>query len=393
MMPRFALALALLLAILPARAAQPEGERPDLTAIARDLTQKGDALLAAYDPTAGRITADAVSDLYFDVFEGSGMEQAIGLASPARKTELEALFGEIIGKSGQGRPRAEIDGSWTQLKLGLIEIAAHPPETVSPYSVFLQSLLILLREGFEALLVVTALVAWLRRSGQSERIAVIWHGVGLAVLCSLAAAWGLDRVLHLSGADQEIMEGLILIAAALVLFHVSFWLLSKREAAAWQAYIHQQVDRAAGGGHLWTLGLAAFLAVFREGAETVLFYQALSLSAPGQGPALLTGLAAGLVALIGLFLIMRSVSLRLPLGLFFGATAALLFGLAVSFAGQGVLELQEGRWLPITPLDGVPRIGWLGLFPTAEGVTAQAILVVPMLAALGWSALRRRTGR
>jgi len=183
---------------------------------------------------------------------------------------------------------------------------------------------------------------------------------------------------------------IVLLAAAAVLFHVSFWLLSKREAAAWTAYVKGQVESAARSGRAWALGLAAFLAVFREGAETVLFYQALALSTPGQGPAMAGGFVVALLALVLLFLAMRHLSLKLPLGLFFGATAGLLFVLAVSFAGKGVLELQEGRWLPITPLDGWPKLEWLGLFPTAEGMAAQALLVMPMLAALTWHVARRK---
>ncbi|MBF0324121.1 MAG: FTR1 family protein [Alphaproteobacteria bacterium] len=358
MMRRLIWLALLVLTAFPVRAADT-----DLAAAARTLAARGDQLIAAYDPTHGRATGDAFSDLYFDVFEESGLEQAIGVCSASDKTALEALFGEIIGLAGQGRPPAELQTRWNNLKalLETATIAALEPPT-GPFQAFLQSLLILLREGIEAMLVVTALVA----------------------------AWLFDRVIHLSGAGQEVLEGAILLISALVLFHVSFWLLSKREAATWQAYVQGQVAGAAQSGRMWTLGLAAFLAVFREGAETVLFYQALAQSSPGQGPALVGGFVVAAIALAVLYLAMRHLSLRLPLGLFFTATAGLLFVLAVSFAGKGVLELQEGRWLPITPLDGWPRLEWLGLFPTAEGLAAQALLLAPMLAALAWHAARRK---
>ncbi|OAN59551.1 FTR1 family iron permease [Magnetospirillum moscoviense] len=386
MMRRLIWLALLVLTAFPVRAADT-----DLAAAARTLAARGDQLIAAYDPTHGRATGDAFSDLYFDVFEESGLEQAIGVCSASDKTALEALFGEIIGLAGQGRPVPELQTKWSTLKalLEAATIAALEPPT-GPFQAFLQSLLILLREGIEAMLVVTALVAWLRRSGQGDKVSVIWMGVGLAMVFSLVAAWLFDRVIHLSDAGQEVLEGVILLVAALVLFHVSFWLLSKREAAAWQAYVQGQVAGAAQSGRMWTLGLAAFLAVFREGAETVLFYQALALSSPGQGPALVGGFVVAAIALAVLYLAMRHLSLRLPLGLFFTATAGLLFVLAVSFAGKGVLELQEGRWLPITPLDGWPRLEWLGLFPTAEGLAAQALLLAPMLAALAWHAARRK---
>lgn len=388
MIRRLLLALGLILAALPALAA--EGSSVDMQAVAHELAGKGDALIATYDPANGATVGDGFSELYFDVFEASGMEQAIGATSPDIKTELETLFGQIIGKAGQGRPKAEIESAWHTLRARLQVVAAEHEAGSGPVAAFVQSFLILLREGFEAMLVITALVAYLRRSDQGDKVKVVWQGAGWALAASFAAAWLLTRVLTITGRGQETLEGVVMLVAALVLFYVSFWLLSKRETANWQAYVRAQVDAAASGGRVWALGLAAFLAVFREGAETVLFYQALMLSAPGETVALAAGFAAAVAALAALYWAMRTLSFKLPLKLFFTATAGLLFCLAVSFAGKSVLELQEGRLLPITPLDGIPRIEWLGLFPTAEGVAAQMLLLVPMLAALVWHALRRR---
>lgn len=385
MIRRLLVLLALLLPVSAAAAADL-----DMNAVARDLSAKGDALVATYAVADGATTAEGFSDLYFEVFEGSGMEQAVGMRSPAGKTELEALFADVIGKAAQGRPKADVEAAWRVLDGRLAATAGtHADAATGPVATFVQSFLILLREGFEAMLVITALVAYLRRSGQGDKVRVIGHGVGWATLASLAAAWALTQLPQLSGQNQEVLEGCVMLLAAAVLFHVSFWLMSKREAQAWQAYVKAQVDAAAQSGRLWALGLAAFLAVFREGAETVLFYQALVLSSPGQMPALLAGIAAAALALAALYWAMRALSFRLPIRLFFTATAGLLFFLAVSFAGRGVLELQEGKILPITPVDLLPRIEWLGLFPTVESLGAQALLVVPMVAALLWHARSR----
>lgn len=380
--------LAVLALLLPFPALA--GEPVDMGEVARELSAKGAALVAAYQPADGTVTAEGFSDLYFDVFEGSGMEQAVGMRSASAKTELEALFAQVIGKAGQGRPAAEVASAWAALQSRLSEVAVDHRGAGSGWAATLvQSFLILLREGFEAMLVVTALVAYLRRSGQGDKVRVIGHGVVWALVASLAAAWALTQIPQLAGQDQEVLEGAVMLVAAAVLFHVSFWLLSKRETQAWQAYVKAQVDAAAQSGRMWALGLAAFLAVFREGAETVLFYQALALSAPNQMPALLAGIAAATLALGLLYWAMRALSFRLPLRLFFTATAGLLFFLAVSFAGKGVLELQEGKLLPITPLDMLPRVEWLGLFPTAESLAAQLLLVVPMVAGLIWHARRQ----
>lgn len=385
MIARLVAAAALLLfAALPAHA-----QAVDPRAVADELAAKGDALVAAYDPADGAATADAFSDLYFDVFEASGMEQAVGAASASEKTRLEALFGQVIGKAGAGAPRPEVAAPWAELRAGLLA-AGRAKDGTGAVGAFVQSFLILLREGFEAMLVVTALVATLRRSGQHAKTRVVWHGTLWALAASLLAAWLLDRVFKVSGQDQEVLEGVVMLTAAVVLFYVSFWLLSKRETATWQAYVKAQVDAAASAGRTWALGLAAFLAVFREGAETVLFYQALAVSSPGQTSAIAAGFAAAAAALGALYVAMRVLSLRLPLGLFFAGTAALLFVLALSFAGKGILELQEGRLLSITPVDGLPSLAWLGVFPTVEGLTAQAALVAPMVAALAWLRARKR---
>lgn len=387
MMRRLLLALGLIVAALPALAA----ERVDMEAVARQIAEQGDALVAGYEPADGATVSTGFSDLYFDVFEDSGMEQAIGMASPSEKSALEAMFGQIIGKAGQGRPKGEIEAAWGELKERLhIAAARYGRQDSGAIAIFMQSFLILLREGFEAMLVVTALVAYLRRSGQGDKVGVIWHGIGWALAASLAGAWLLSQVLNVSGQDQEVIEGGIMLVAAAVLFYVSFWLLSKREAASWQNYVKAQIDSAAQSGRLWTLGLAAFLAVFREGAETVLFYQALILSAPGELPALGAGMAAGAAALGLLYIAMRFLSFRLPLGLFFSVTAGLLFFLAFTFAGKGILELQEGRLVSITPIDWLPRIEWLGIFPTIETMAAQIVLLVPMVLGLLWLAMRRK---
>lgn len=377
--------LFLLLALLLPITANAQEAKVDMIAVVAELAAKGDALVAAYAAGSGAATADGFSALYFDVFEASGMEQAIGMRSPTVKSELEGLFADLIGKAGQDRVKPEIEAAWGKLRGRLDAVAAEQAGFGSgAFATFLQSFLILLREGFEAMLVVTALIAYLRRSGQGDKVRVIGHGVGWAILASLGAAWAISALPQLAGKGQEALEGGVMLLAAAVLFHLSFWLLSKREAAAWQSYVKAQVDAAAQSGRLWTLGAAAFLAVFREGAETVLFYQALMMSSPGQMPALLAGLAVAALALAVLYWAMRTLSFRLPMGLFFSATAGLLFFLAVTFAGKGVLELQEGKLLSITPLDLVPRVEWLGLFPTAEGIGAQLLLVIPMLAALLW---------
>lgn len=381
----------LLLLLIPSACFGAEGT-PDFRAVVTELSRQGDQFVAAYLPEKGMDTADAVSGLYFDIFEGSGMEAAIGMRDPALKSELESRFGKVIGLASRERAADEVRVAWQELRTHLQQVAdAQKPAEDGFWGLLVQAFLILLREGFEAMLVITALVAYLRRQGAVDQVRVVYHGTAWALLASLVTAWLFGVVLQISGAGREALEGVTMLLASAVLFYVSYWLISKSEAARWQAFIHAQINSALSKGSTFALGLAAFLAVYREGAETVLFYQALNGQANGQWWPLLIGFALALGALLLLYRLMQAASFRLPIGLFFTLTAVLLYYLAVTFAGNGVLELQEAGWLGITPIDGFARISWLGLYPTLETLTAQLLLIIPLPLAIAWWWHRRRS--
>lgn len=375
------------------QAAESTSNEIDYLSIVAQLVAQGDAAVAAYNPQEGMDTADAFSALYFDIFEGSGMEMAIGLRDPQRKMELESLFSGVIGRAARERSVEDLHKAWQMLRTELQITANNYSEIKADgfWSLVLQSFLILLREGFEAMLVITALVTYLRRQGAQAQIPVIYYGVGLALVASLLTAWVLQSLFQINGgATQEALEGITMLIAAIVLFYVSYWLISKSESARWQAWIEGQINKALSRGSLFALGFAAFLAVYREGAETVLFYQALAGQVEQQQMALALGIAGASVALLALYWVMRSASLRLPIGPFFAITAGLLYYLAISFAGNGILELQEAGWIDITPVEWLPRITWLGLHPTIETATAQLLLLAPLPFALVWWMRQRR---
>ncbi|GAB4355781.1 MAG: hypothetical protein Kow006_22440 [Gammaproteobacteria bacterium] len=390
-MNRAILFLALLFATAVGGAVHAGETAVDFSAVVERIATEGDAAVAAYRPESGADTADWFSDLYFDHFEGSGMEQAIGLRDPALKSRIESQFAAVIGAASRGDPARSVAGAWITLRESLIATERQFDQMGQEgfWTTLLQAFLILLREGFEAMLVVTALVAYLRKSGAGDKAGVVYQGVGWALAASLLTAYLLSAVFDISGAGQEGIEGITLLLASGVLFYVSYWLVSKREAARWQAYVQSRIDQALSRGSLFALGAAAFLAVYREGAETVLFYQALIAQSEGQATATAAGFFAAAVALVGIYLAMRLAAIRLPLGLFFTVTAALLYYLSVSFAGHGILELQEAGWLPITPVEGVPEIPWLGLFPTGEGLAVQGTLLLLLVPALIWWRLKR----
>lgn len=362
----------------------------DFAAVIDDIQRRGDAAIARYDP-ANRVAAGSeLSALYFDVFENSGLEMDLGARAPALKNELEILFGALNAQALRGDAPAALRESWARVsaKLGEARALYAEQQAESFWSVTLKALLILLREGVEAMLVLGALAAYLRRVGAADRVWVLYTGAGLAVPLSLLTGWALLRGARESGLSGGMIEAVSLLAAAAMLIYLSFWLYSRREAQRWQAWIAGKMEYALSGGSLLALAGAACLAVYREGAETVLFFAALNASAPGQQAALTTGVALATTQLAALFLLIRSAAMRLPLRQFFGATALLLYGMAVVFVGQALVELQAMGALPSLYLAGFPSISWAGVSPTAQGLAAQGVLL--MLPVLSWAWIKNR---
>lgn len=365
--------------------------RVDYQQVVAQLAQRGDAALAVYQPAAREAAGAEFSALYFDVFEASGMEFALGQRQASLKLAIETRFAVLIRQAMGGAPKAELQASWQTLSPLLRQAAdalGEPQGSDGFWATALQAALILLREGAEAMLVIAALTTYLRRSGQHGHLRALWLGVGSAVLASFALAWLSATLLARSGAMREAIEGCSLVLAAGLLTWVSLWIYSRREAQQWQRYLSSQIQRATQLDSSWALAGTAFLAVFREGAETILFLQALG--GDGSPAAIGSGMAAAVLLLGGVWLLLRQVSLRLPIMQFFTATALLLFVLAFSFIGKGMVELQIAGLLPATPLAGAPEWPLLGVFPTGETVAAQLALLACCLLAVAWHRLRQR---
>lgn len=376
------------LAALPAKAAET-----DFSAVAAAIVAQGDALVQDYRPEAGQATSDGFSDLYFDVFEGRGLEGAVGRRDADRKAALESLFSRIIGQSAKGAPADAVAAAWQDLRRGMEEEWAHYSGAAAGagwWPAFVQAFLILLREGVEALLVVGALIAYVQRTGARGTLPALYVGIVAALMASGLTAWAVRAsVLGLSGREMEAVEGVTMLIAAGVLLYVGNWLFSKRDAERWQAYIKTQVDKAVASGSGFAMGAAAFLAVYREGAETVLFYQALLAEQPDAGSGVVAGFGGAALALVALFYAMKALGLRLPLKLFFTATAGLLMALAFIFVGKGIVELQVIRWVSATPVDGMGPLSWLGVFPTVESLAGQAVFLALVAGTLAVPVLRR----
>jgi high-affinity iron transporter len=337
------------------------------------------ALARTRDPSAGPKALDA-----YMTFEQ--VEREVRAKNPSLAADLEADFAALRTQAASPAP-AELSRVRERLFVGLESAERTLSDTVSPANLFVQSFIIMLREGLEAILVVGALMTFLVKMGASDRRRDINLGVGAAVVASLLTAVALETVFHLSPGHREALEGATMVVATVVLFYVSYWLLSKMEVVKWNQFVKGKVHEALTSGSALALASAAFLAVYREGFETVLFYKALFVSGGSAVAAMpvVAGMAVGGLLLVAVYVAIHRFGVRLPLKPFFGVTSAFLYYMAFVFAGKGIAELQEGNLVTTTILPGAPRLPALGIYPTAESLAAQGLLVLLALVALTWT--------
>lgn len=286
-------------------------------------------------------------------------KQADTVATKAR--ELDRLFSQVEDELNAGRADA----------------------TTS----FVAALTILLREGVEALLIVVAMIAFLRKAERPEALRYV-HGGWIAALAAGGVTWGIATyVVGISGASREVTEGLSSLFAAVVLLSVGLWMHQKSSAGRWQAYLRDKLSAALTRRSAWALFLLAFVAVYREVFETVLFFSALA--ADGHGSALIAGLAVGLVLLAIIAAVFLRTSARMPISKFFLLSSILVAVLAVVLTGKGISGLQEAGWLNATPA-GSLRVPFLGVYPTLQTSLAQIAVLLAALLGFGLNAVQAR---
>ena len=324
---------------------------------------------------------DRVNNAYFGFYEKHGVERAVmSYISGKRGTDTEYQFAKIKRLMSQGAPnkvvRTEIDVILKMLHEDANELDG---KKESGWSVFFASFIIIFREGLEAILVIAAISAYLVRSDNKPMLKVVYLSSLFAVFASVLAAIALHTIVGLSGANQEIMEGAAMLLATVVLFFISNWMLSKSESKAWKNYVEGKVQSAVSTGSSFALGFAAFLAVFREGAETIIFYQAMLADAKDHMDMVWYGLGVGTIVLTLVFIVIRFGSVKLPLKPFFICTSALMYLMAIAFAGGGVKELQEADIISVTPVDFVHSVEVLGIYPTVETLVPQLVMLVVVM--------------
>ena len=252
---------------------------------------------------------------------------------------------------------------------------------------FVGSFVILAREGLEAILVLAAMFAFLRRTERKDALPYVHAGWIAALLLGLATWAASNWLVGISGAGRELTEGLTALFAAAILLSVGLWMHNKSYSNRWQQYVAGKMRGALAGGRPWGLCALAFIAVYREVFEVVLFYRALW--SQGDHLAIVLGLVAAVASLLALTWAIFALSMKLPISQFFAWSSGLIVVLAVVFTGKGVAALQEAGTMSVHAVTFV-RIPLLGIYPNQQGLLLQALVLSAVLGGFAWNHLQAR---
>ena len=399
---------ALLMALLLALPVYAEQKYANWQEVASTMGTVLDGAVEAYGAggeDAGKKATEQVNVAYYKFYEKLGFEKTVMASiSGSRGTDVEHQFYLVKKVIRDGGSQEELKSSVETLKSMLTEDAitldggkaaaqgsgsAAAADSAggassggAAWQTFLAVLGLTLREGLEAILVIAAIIAYLVKTNSRKYLASVYIGAGLGVLFSVVLAMIFNGIAASlgdaqSGAGQEIFEGVTMFLAVIVLFYVSNWMLSKAEAETWSKYIKDKVQQSIDKGSMYTLSFSAFLAVAREGAELIMFFQGMRANITNNPQMLWGGLALAVLILAIVYVAITKLSVRLPLKPFFTFTSVLMFILCISFIGKGVYELQEADVIGRTIIPWMNGFNFelLGIYDRYENLIPQLILL------------------
>lgn len=380
---------------------QPASTWNDVVDAMEAVFETGKEYYAAGDAKAAY---DCINHGYYGYYETTGFERiAMGYISGSRKTEMELQFSacKAIAKKGgsidEFNEEVDLLASMLRVDANVLDGTTSGDDssdssssssggTSAAVATFTACFSIILREGFEAILIVGAIIAYLVKSAGDDRkrrrklVTPVYIGSAVGIVASFVLAWLLNQLKLANSASQEVIEGVTALTAVCVLFYVSNWMLSKSETDAWTSYVKTKTEKSTERGSSFALTFTAFLAVFREGAEVVLFYQ--PMLANSNTGSVWAGFIIGCICLVFVYLAIHFLSIQIPIKPFFTATGVLMSLMSISFLGAGIKELIEGdvitmvspEWLAWIPTNDVLDV--LGIYPTVQTLLPQLILLV-----------------
>jgi high-affinity iron transporter len=323
----------------------------------------------------------AARSAYLDSYET--VEIPLRPIDPDFTLEMEIRFAELRNLLQQHAPLQEVEGKTIEIRRGLDESErlVSGVGIVAPAIAFSTSFSIIFREGLESALIIGAILTYLQASRNNRFKKHVYYGILIAIAATAATWFVAQYIIEISGANRELIEAVAGLSAVAVLFWVSFWVLNKIETKKWIEFVKAKVWKATTTGSVIVFVALAFFTVYREGFETVLFYQAMLSFAKYMELYVIAGMIVGLAVIIGVAILINRLGRRLPLRVLFALTMGIGAYMSIAFMGNAVRELQELGVVPTTPLVGiVPRLDinlatMTGIHPTLESVIAQIVLL------------------
>ena len=331
----------------------------------------------------------AARNAYLDHFEF--VEIPLRVRDEALTLTLEEDFANLRNQIEAGIAVDVVEDTAAEVKRGLddVERVLAEPGLAAPILAAGYSFMIMFREGLEAVLIVAAILGYLEASRNGRYKGAVIKGVGLAGVATVLTFVVAAVLINIAPVQRELLEAATAVLAVVMLFYVSFWLITRLEHRRWMEFVKAKVWTAASTGSTLALAGVGFTAVYREGFETVLFYQALLSFARGLTQWVVLGAVLGLAVLVGVGFSIFRAGRKVPIKLFLGTAVVLIMVLSVAFAGNAVRSLQQSATIPVTFLEGVPRLpiflaeltGW---HPTAQTLLTQAVLALIYIAGAIW---------
>jgi high-affinity iron transporter len=297
--------------------------------------------------------------------------------------EMEIKFAELRNLLQQQVPYQEVEGKTIEIRRGLDESErlVSGVGIVAPAIAFSTSFSIIFREGLESALIIGAILTYLQASRNARFKKHVYYGILIAVAATGATWFVAQYLIEISGADRELIEAIAGLSAVAVLFWVSFWVLNRIETKKWIEFVKAKVWKATTTGSVIIFSALAFFTVYREGFETVLFYQAMLSFAKYMELYVVFGMIVGLAVIVGVAIMINRLGKKLPLRVLFALTMGIGAYMSIAFMGNAIRELQELGVVSTTPLFGiVPRLDinlatMTGIHPTLESIVAQIVLL------------------
>ena len=324
---------------------------------------------------------------YLDSYEY--VEIPLRAIAPDFTFEVEYQFATLRNQINDGAPIEDISTPIISIERSLDESErlVSGTGTIAPMIAFISSFAIIFREGLESVLILGAIITYLEASRNHKFKKYVHYGVGLAIGATAVTWFVASYIIEISGANRELIEAIAALSATAVLFYVSFWILNKIEHKRWMEFVKAKVFQASAAGGTSVFIMLSFFTVYREGFETVLFYQAMFSFAKYMELYVGLGFITGIVSLLGIYFGFRKLGKRLPLRALFGLTMGIGAYLSIAFLGNAIREFQVLDYIPYTSMLGtIPRLDinvatMTGIYPTLETTVGQIVLLSVYLVA------------